>query len=192
MGHGSNKLIVAILRPPLLVLRFFASRIYKIFFGRADRNLAIRHQDELAQAIRNQLAFLFEEHHGAIVPNVDVRFPPEFDYAYVTVSVGDLLFRFLRGRGELSAEVRHGRTPHEWHDLSTVLSLVDPTEKIQRGPFDDLGHLGGLLRPHMNRLQNAFSTDGYPELKKQLSRVYAHDQAATRQLQTEINRRLYD
>ncbi len=186
-----NKTLAAIARPPLTAVKWLASTVFALLFGKSDVKLAVKHQRDLEAALRTDLPFLFEHHDATIVNNTGVHFPPSFDYAYVTVRVGNLLLRFLRGRGELSAEIKSldGR---EWHDLAAVLEAIEVSGRDERNHIESLTQMAAILASNIERLRSSFSANGYPELIQRLSRIREHDQASNRQLQNEINRRLYE
>ena len=52
MERRVAKVVVAIVRPPLLVLGFVFGGIYKLLFSRLDRRLALKNQLQLEQDIR--------------------------------------------------------------------------------------------------------------------------------------------
>ena len=83
-------MVVAALRPPLLVLGFVFGNIYKLCFGWLDKRTAKKDEERFADDIRTHLSFLFSECGAHIVPNEGVSFPPSFDGAYVTVAVGSV------------------------------------------------------------------------------------------------------
>jgi hypothetical protein len=81
-----------------------------------DAPAARRAQERFAAEIRNALPFLFENQGGTIVPTDSVKFPPGFDYAFVTVAIGQLLFRFVQGRGEFRIDMTVSGTGKNWRD----------------------------------------------------------------------------
>ncbi|HVZ16622.1 MAG TPA: hypothetical protein VG897_05875, partial [Terriglobales bacterium] len=83
MGQGSNSAIVAILRPPLLLLRFVVESLYRVFFAwwldeRFTRNANSRFADQ----IRSEVPFLFDNCNALLIAN-DHEPPPLFDFAAV-------------------------------------------------------------------------------------------------------------
>ena len=154
-----------------------------------DRHLARKHEATLRQDIRVGLPFLFSGHSGLIVPNQGVRFPPGFDYAFVTVAVGNLLIRFMRGREELDVRVAAKDLPDEWHELALLVSLVEGKAELQRRGIRDLRDASRLLEFEIARLERAFADDQRPDLRRRLSAVYADDRIATREAEWELNKR---
>lgn len=114
------RLVIAIIRPPLLVIGFVVGHLYDLCFGWLDKRLARQHEQRFAEDIRANLSFLFSEHAAEIIPNEGTPFPPPFDGAYVTVAVGNLLLRFVRGRGDFSVEVASSFAPQDWEDFRLV------------------------------------------------------------------------
>src|SRR5271156_1218125 len=74
-----SRIVIASLRPPLLVLGFVIGNLYKLCFGWLDKRMARRNQQRFATDLRTYLAFLFSEHGATIVPNEGVPFPPSSD-----------------------------------------------------------------------------------------------------------------
>lgn len=190
MGKRLNEWIVAAVRPPLLIIGFALRPIYRLFFSRADRKLAKKNQDKFSEEIQDCVPFAFRELGGQIVPNEGENFPPPFDYAVVTVEASPFRLKFTRGRGELAVQVAPRVSPDSWHELSTVLNVLD-LPGIRRGSIATLFQAGDLLRQYAVEISKALSDSEYPQVKKKLINTYKHDRIITKQLENEINRRLY-
>jgi hypothetical protein len=182
--------LAAALKPPLLVLRWAAGGIYTLLFSRADEKLAKKHEEKLAADIESCLPFLFGEMGGRIVPNEDVEFPPPFDYAVITIDTSQLRLRFTSGRDHLAVQIAPKFSQNSWHELSTILSVLE-VPGTRRGSISELARAGRLLHLHMSEITDAFAEDRYPHLRTQLHEIYERDRIVTKQLETEINRRLY-
>jgi hypothetical protein len=191
MANRSNQWIVSLVRPPLMVIGFIAKAVYSLLFGRADKRLAQKNQEVLAGSVKAELPFLFNEYDGGIIPNEGVPFPPGFDYAVVTVEVGELLFRFIRGRGDLDVRVAAKSNAADWHDVTLVISAIEDPEDMKRKSFLSLSDFAPLLRRNMSRLIEAFSSAQYAETRQHLAKFDTYERVVTKQTQTEINRRLY-
>jgi hypothetical protein len=127
-----------------------------------------------------------------IGPTPGAPFPPAFDYAFITVSSGDLVLSFSRGQEHVGVYVAQRQSPRNGHELKLVLAHLDPAAKIQR-PWTlySLDSVARLLEPRMDLLRKAFSKEGYPEFRKQLAEVKDYDRIVTRQFEAELNWRLY-
>jgi hypothetical protein len=192
VNRETERWLVAIVRPPLLLARFVLRPLSKLFFGGVSRHLAKKHERQLAQDIHDALPFLFTEHKGSIVLNEAVPFPPSFDYAFVTVGLGDLFLRFSRGRGELGVHVAPAFARSDWHELSLVLSAISGQGDIQRQEFCDLWDVSHALESKIRALIRFFSPRQFGDLKQRLEdEVYKPEKISIREWQTEINRRLY-
>jgi hypothetical protein len=191
MTNQTNQWIVSLVRPPLMVLGFIAKAVYSLFLGRADKRLAQKTQEVLAASVKAELPFLFNEFGGVIIPNEGVPFPPGFDYAIVTVEVGELLFRFIRGRGDLDVRVAAASAATDWRDVTLVISAIEDPEDMKRKSFLSLSDFAPLLRRNMCRLVEAFSSAQYAETRQHLAKFDTYERVVTKQTQTEINRRLY-
>ncbi|MGA8734591.1 MAG: hypothetical protein WB558_11790 [Terriglobales bacterium] len=174
----------------MLVLHWVAGGIYKLLFSHADEKLAKKREEKLAADIQRCVPFLFGEMGGRIVPNEGVEFPPPFDYAVITIDASGLRLRFTRGRDHLAVQIAPKVSPNSWHELSTVLSALE-VPGIQRGSISELAQADRLLQLHMKEITDALAEDQYPHLRAQLQEIYGRDRVATKQLETEINRKLY-
>jgi hypothetical protein len=174
------------------VVRAIVLPTYKLVFGRLDKRLALKEELKLGSEIQIALRFLFTEGHGRIIPNKGVRFPPGFDYAYVTVSLEKFSLRFLRGRGELDVRVAPTFAPDDWHDLSLVLAVMDNEIDLHRRTFLDLWDVSKFLEPRMTELNEFLSPDQFNPGKRRLdAEVYTPERNAMREWEAEINWRLY-
>jgi len=178
-----------LIRPPLAVLGFILSPVW-VLFGLSDKQFALRHQKKLERDVRDSLPFLFDEHHGRVVPNQGVPFPPAFDYAFVTVAVDNLLIRFCRGRGELDIRIARNDAPNDLYDLALLVALMDRTGYPQGWNVVDLRHGSRLLEPQMDRLKRAFGEGGDQDLKQLLAEARESERIAIREAEWEINKRI--
>lgn len=103
--------VLAILRPPILVVGFVFSKLYKFCFARANERAAREGERRFAEEIGKHLSFLFTEYGAKFIANEDTPFPPGFDGAYATVAVGNLHLRFVRGRGDFDVSVASAFAP---------------------------------------------------------------------------------
>ena len=186
-----NHWLTAILRPLFLLTGLVAKPLYRLLFSRSDERLAREAEQQLAADLHTYLPFLFKEMEGRIVPNEGVEFPPPFDYAIVTIGVSRALLRFTRGRDHLAVQVAPKSYPNHFHEVSTVLTTL-AVAGIQRGSVSCLSDAGRVLRQHIGEIQRAFAPQEYPRLSAELQEVYARDRVVVKQLETELNRRLYD
>jgi len=69
-------------KPPLDILWAVLVPCYDLMFGRLNRRIAKKNEDQLARDIQIAFKFLFADYGAHIVPNHGVRFPPAFDYAF--------------------------------------------------------------------------------------------------------------
>lgn len=164
---------------------------YKTFFGWwLDKRVAQRNQDRLAHDIREKLAFLFAEYSATAVPNdASLPFPPGFDYAVVTVVVGNVRFQFFRGRGEFRVDVAPQHDPSDLNEISTVLRAIGAVEGPQTQPlYQEPRDFGRLLRTHFDRLDKSFSETEYPTTKENLHPIQERNYRAVRAMEAKIQR----
>jgi hypothetical protein len=180
-----------IVRPPLLLVGSVVRPLYWLLYGWwGEKRFVAKQQERLTREVRSQFSFLFSNHNAKTIPNGDIGHLALLQCPVVTLAAEGLLFRFIHWRDERQLHIASERLPHEWQELSKVLNVMEP-DKFSRYPaasFEDSAH---LLEQHLDLVTKAFSSDRYTDVKDQLEHAYRHDMAATRQLQTEINRRLY-
>jgi hypothetical protein len=156
------RILIGILRPPLLVLGFIFGNLYKFCFDWYDKRLARRYEQRFADNIRTYLPFLFSEHGAKVIPNQGVPFPPSFDGAYVTVAVGNLLLRFIRGSGDFSVRFASVLAPNDWEGFRLVADGIGQWEVSQPGPrYYTLETFEPILRSRLERLQEALSKERF-------------------------------
>jgi hypothetical protein len=156
------RIVIAILRPPLLVLGFVFGNLYKLCFGWLDKRMARQNERRFAEDIRTHLTFLFSEHGAQIIPNEGVPFPPPLDGAYVTVAVGTLRLRFVRGRGDFGVNVTSEFAPQDWQDFRLVADGIGQWDMSKPGPrYYTLETFEPILRSRLERLQEALSKDRF-------------------------------
>jgi len=143
----------------------------------------------MAKEIRRDIPFLFDEYAGRIIPDVSVKNPKP--YESVIVAVDELLFRFVQGHGDLSLYVTSRRAPTDWNDIYLVFVALDEENPPPSKWILFWSDVTRLLRPRMDRLREAFSEQEYPAMRQQLSKLRAHEHAAIREQEIELNRRLY-
>ncbi len=178
-------------RLPFRAFGFVVGNLFSLLYGPFYRRRNAEKKKQLEQEVQERLQFLFEEHNAHAIPNTEADNLEGLNASVVTIGVEGLLLRFIRWREEFQVHVASECSPKDWHELSLVLSLIAPAEKIQRGAIHDFSELSHLLRSNMDRLKEVFSQERYAQFKKQISEVNVFDRVVTRQWETEINRRLY-
>jgi hypothetical protein len=174
---------------PVIFLGGFVQKVYKVLFGRVELQSSIEAEEQLAQRIRREIPFLFDEYEGRIVPDVTVKHPRPFDYASVIVATDEMLFRFFQGCDELRIWVAAPRAPTEWNDIFQVLVALDEKNPPKWILF--WSDATSLLRPRIDKLSEAFSEQRYPAMKDRLLKLRAHERAVIREQEIELSRRLY-
>ena len=192
MGREFNRRVIAFIRPPLLAIRFVAKPFYSLLFGWLDRKTARDRQNRFAREIGAELPFLFKDYGGHVIPNEGVRFLPGFDYAVVTVELCGLVFRFIRGRGDLDIYVASRTALKEWHNVLLVIRAMEDPDDMRYTGFIFLRDAAVTLKKKMPLIQEAFSSARFPETKEHLANHQKYAKAATKQLENEINRRLHE
>jgi hypothetical protein len=174
--------------------------MYDSFFRNHDIRLSKEEEVAFALEIEQKVPFLFGEYGGVIVPLESIQVhPPEWLQhprpSVAIVATDKLIFRFLRGHGELRGWVTSKRDPDTtWPrlgDLEVVLAKLGWREGLGPRPFSSVEDLAAALKPRMDRLKAAFSADQYPEMKKYLVEAQDAEKAAARIASIELNRKLY-
>lgn len=192
MPRQSGRWRVAFVRPPLVALRFLFNVMFSVPSDWLDKRLYRRNRERFEQEVRDALPFLFSEFQAQVVPDGAELDTPPFDYTSVTVALDDLIFRFWRGRGELSVLVAPVFAPSDQHDLSLVLSWITGDGEIAREHYLDLWHVRRVLEPNLSAIKGLFSLSRFQDLKRRLdSEIYSADRVAIKAWEAEINRRLY-
>ena len=157
------RILLGVLRPPLLLLGFVFGNLYKLCFGWLDKRLARQNEQHFAEDICKNLAFLFTEHEAEIVPNEGTPFPPPMDGAYVTVAVGNLRLRFVRGRGDFSVGVASAFDPNQWEDFRLVAEGASQWHAPQLGQprYCTLETFEPILRSQLESLQERLSKEHF-------------------------------
>jgi hypothetical protein len=191
MARKMNSWIVAFLRPPLIAIGFVAKLIYSVFFARAERRSAIQHEAAFKREIEINLPFVFSDYSAHFIPNEGVPFPPPFDYVVATIDVGAFLLRFIHGHGELDVWVAPKNGPTKWHDLSVVIGIGEEQDDPRPRTFFSLAEAAVILKQNSSLIQAAFSQDRYAQTARSLANFDSYQSSMAKQLENEINRRLY-
>ncbi len=177
MAHAPEKLKLSYTDYLSICIGRAIGKLYWVMVGWwVDAPIARRHERQFARDIRESLPFLFEKRGAEIVPNEGVRFPPPFDYALVTVAIGHLLLRFVRGNEEFNVLVasRRGlRDRSDWKDLKSVRTVLDTSEDSESSVrIRNLSDAGDLLRNELGRLQDATSGNQWDLVKRKVNALY--------------------
>jgi hypothetical protein len=165
--------VLAVLRPPLLVLGFVFGNLYKLCFGWLERRVAKQNEERFAEDIRTHLSFLFTEQAATIIPNEGTLFfPPSFDGAYVTVAVSALRLLFVRGRGDFGVSVASEFAPRHWEDFYLVADRISEWDTSYHRPSYSLETFGSILGPRLGRLQEALSKDHFEVTLNEAVRIH--------------------
>ena len=111
--------ILFLLAPLIIVMKLLSGIYFVVFKWWLDARLVRKSNEALAREVCKYLGFLFTDYGARFVPNGKDP-PAAFDFAQVTLSVGDLIFQICRGRGEINLTVASLQNPTEFHEFSTV------------------------------------------------------------------------
>lgn len=154
-----------------------ASGLYRISFEWwLDIPQARRAEARFRHEIRENLSFLFDDEGATIVPNEDAPFPPPFDYALVTVAVGQILFRFVRGRREFRIDMAvlgSVKSWRDWKDLRLIWAVLTESEINDHILFlRSLSDADRFLRAELPRLQNLASDEQWNLVRRKVNALY--------------------
>lgn len=152
-------IVLVLLRPIARAIGAIVSPVYKLAFGPLGERSHRKGEKRLQDEIRKNLPWLFERYEAKVIPNTQ-NYPRAFDYAVVTVALGNILIRFVRGRGELRADIAPAHAPTNWDEVGEAIACAGDSERPrpQYYSFDDLGQ---LLEQNLDRLNLAFAQDRY-------------------------------
>ena len=187
--RATRILVKYIIGPPFTLAWEGLAIVFGPLIRFLDKRLARADERRLEEDVRRELPFLFDELGGRILPGDPEAPAPGFDYAFLTIELGNLLVRFCRGRGDLDVLVGSKARPGELYDLPLVLSLIDGAEP-DRGGVTHLRAGSGLLRARFDSLVSALDGDPDAPLVQSLAKIREDDYAATRELEWDINKRL--
>ena len=192
MGRFLRQSIVTALRPPLILFGRCLGPIYRLAFGRRDIKAAQARERELAVLVTAEFEFLFTERCARITGrDLTLTFPPPFDYATVIAVDDKLAYRFTEGRDEQTTAIRAAWKQGPWNELSLVLSLLPDSEEVRRGSSPDFRHAAEMLRKNIGALDEAFAQDKFRELEAKINQERERDRVIIKQIENELNRRLY-
>jgi hypothetical protein len=183
------RIVDMVLGPPLLGLFFVAKVFYKILFSWwYDPWSQRKANDSLWNDVQSNFSFLTSKGH--LVKERRIRIHP-FDYASIRIILDNLCFRFTRGRGELNISLSPSRALEDSHHLDCVIAAIDTKDVMEIGPITSLYEAAQVVQSRLDALNKAFSESEYPEFRKKLSREKESERIRTRQLEWELNQRLY-
>jgi hypothetical protein len=189
-----------LVKPVVVCVGTPVERAYNLFSWERAVRSSIGRENQLSSEIKQELPFLFSAYAGTIVPIESIEMPvPKslqhprpFGYAVVIVKVDDVLFRFIRGRGELAIQITRKCNPKDWGELPSILHWLGWHAELERPrDFASLQDAAEVLRPRMDLLLGAYSEHRYSETRRRVEEARDEDRAAARQLGAEINRRLH-
>ena len=173
--HLKPRLVAVLERPqdlPFAVIGSLVVGIHKVFFSWwLDRRLTRRNNRRFAQAVKENLRFLFSDYGAQLVSNKRPT-PSYFDWAQATIVTDGLWFRFARDRGMVSAAVAPKYAPDDWQDLSAVLTAITVGDSAEQEiEFTRLPTIARELEPRMSLVAAALSLDRFEQTKAAASNI---------------------
>jgi len=178
-----------VLGPLFIGLLFAAKIVYKILFSWwLDPWCQRKTNGSLWNDVQSNFYFLTSI--GELVKEKPLRILP-LDYASINVVFKNLCFCFTRGQGEVHISISPSHAPKEFTQLGYVIAALDSRDITALEPMGCLSEAAQVVRPRLDALDKAFSESEYPEFKKKLSHEKESGRIRTRQLEWELNKRLY-
>jgi hypothetical protein len=145
--------------PVLFVLGFVTVEGYKLLFGWwRGKIVTERRQLEFRKELQSSLEFLFSEHQAKFVQNEGVPEIPPFNYVVTTIAVENMLFRFIKGRGEFVVEMAPWDKPSAWQDVDLVLgSSIEKSSHVPR--YTSVKEFAEVLKLNFEKLKTFVSND---------------------------------
>jgi hypothetical protein len=149
------------------------------------------HQRKVNQALWEeiQLNLPFLASHGNLLKHKPIRILP-FNYAEVCLAYENLVFYFVRGRGELNVSLASKNTPDDTYELSTVLKALGESTEVGQFSARALWKVDELVRPRLKTLNDSFSEHSFPELERKLQVEKRAMRNSAKELEWELNKRL--
>jgi hypothetical protein len=176
---------------PFILVGVGIQKTYHFLFRESILRRSLEREEQFGRDIQHDVKFLFDDYSGRIVPDDRVKHPQPFDFAFVIVDLGDLFFRFFRGRDAFEVWVAPSFAPKEWAELQWVFSHIGGPTPFEPREFLSLEDISNLLKTRMAFIRESFSPERYPDTRNYLLDMRSHERAVARQLASEINRRIY-
>jgi hypothetical protein len=166
MRKRNKRLLIELIRPPVLFVGLVVKTIYGTMFGwwlgpwlqrKADRSLG--------EDVRANLPFLFPK--GSVVERRRIRVL-SFAYAAAEIEWENLLFSFTREREGVNVLVASRHAPNLSYELGPVIAALENKRCSDRYAINDLRDAANLLQPHLQALNTAFSEGDFPTIKQKL------------------------
>ena len=188
MEKNTRETIVGFFRPIYVILRFLFIGLDKILFGWVHIISQRRADAQLTRDVRINVHFLFPA--GQFIKDRWYRVLP-FDYASVRVNFENVIVIFTRGQGQLNVSAAPRNSPREIYRIAVIVAALDSIDARDFREPQSLDGVGGVLRPRLVALNEAFSESQYPEFKKKLEAQKKTMWVMAKQSEWELNRNLY-
>jgi hypothetical protein len=164
--RARDRVMAALLRPPILALGFLVKLAYRLVFGWwLDPLLQRRWNKALLEDIKSNLPFLFSDSDGENKASLVVR---HADWPTIEVLWGNLLFTIVRWRDETYVSVAPRSVPTKVYKLGRVVDMLERGHPSEHTEINDLVKAGHLLRPRLIALNSSFSQEEFPRTEGRL------------------------
>ncbi len=188
MKKSSRERFIELTRPLYVAVRLVVVMVYRILFFWFEVWDQWKSNEALLNDIQANLYFLCSS--GEISRGHWYTIHP-FDYAVIRIVNGNIRFCFTRGQMQLNIRLAPRHNTRDAHKLHLVLAALDGIDITEQKPARYLDEVAELLRPRIDKLNQAFSPESYPEFRKKLSLVDARADVLRRQAEWELNRSIY-
>ena len=129
-------------------------------------------RDAFAAEIQQRATNLFTSYGATIVPNTE-EYPQSFDYAVVTVSVDDMLLRFVRGRMDFRVDVSPVNKPGAWREIGVVVKSASNTSNalIRKTDYYGLNDFTKFFHSNYDTLQSEIKNPNWAASRSWLTPI---------------------
>jgi len=116
-------------------------------------------QRRFEQSIQEEYSWLFEKYDARIVPLQ--RYRQVLDYQSARISIGDLLFKFSTGMGEIHVSVTPAHAPYDVDDFGETIDLACNSGQKSNARNYRVSNFQKLFEANIERLKVYFSKEVY-------------------------------
>ncbi len=165
MPKRNEKLLIAVIRPPLLLLGFVVKTIYLTVIGWwLDPWLQRKQHRALLDDVERNLYFIVSQATAITSPSEVLP----FDYASVEIVWENLFLVVTRGREELNLSIAPNHARDELSQLGPTIAALENRHFSERDAIYSLAEAAALLRPRLQFLNAAFSPQEYARTKTRI------------------------
>lgn len=161
MQKATKLRILEFFGPLIVGIGFVFKVVYHAFFAWwLNPWLQRKAHRELVDDITRNLYFLVSEPSSISILRAE--------WPSVQIPSGNLLFTITRWRGDTTVSVAPKHDPVQSYELGPLVAAFECRHFSEHDNVNDLADAAGLLRPRLEALDDAFSEQGFPHVRKRL------------------------